>query len=86
MVRILSRRYQLQKKYIFVREIGKNLGSTDRSSQQKLNSIVPDATAINVYFKITININKKKEITIIDSGATENFIIRKYTKKQKYFI
>ena len=36
---------------------------------------------INKYFKIIININKKKEIAIIDLDTTENFMIKKYIKK-----
>ena len=35
---------------------------------------------------IEININGKKESTIIDSNITENFIIKRYTENKKYFM
>ena len=78
---ISPRRSPLQKKYIPVQKIGKNLKLTNRSGQQKLNNTVPRTAITNIYLKIAININGKKEIAIIDSDATENFIIKKYIKK-----
>ena len=71
-------------------ETGKLLDFSDRSSQKKCcrtasinREIVSTDT---VQLRIEININKKRENTIINSNVTENFIIRKYIENKKYLI
>ena len=39
---------------------------------------------VQLYIKVIIN--GKKRSTIIDSGATENFITKKYAENKKYLI
>ena len=48
-----------KKIYIYIKN-WKSLNFTNRNDQQKLNNTAPDITTTNIYFKITININGKK--------------------------
>ena len=69
-------------------ETGKLLDFSDRSNQKKYygtTSANREAVSISIaQLYIDININKKKKSTIINFGATENFIIKKYIKNKKY--
>ena len=64
------------------------MNSSDRSSQKKYCRIIPvnrEVVSINiVQLYIEININRKKRNAIIDSGATENFMTKKYIEIKKY--
>ena len=86
--RILSGRLVLQSSEISSEETKKLLNSSDRSSQREYcgtvsaNREVVSTNTAQLY--IEININRKKESTIIDSDVTKNFIIKKYTENKKH--
>ena len=75
---------------IFFREIEKLLDFSDGSSQKKYYETVSvnrETVSINmIQLYIKININRKIENIMINSGTTENFIIKKYTENKKHSI
>ena len=88
--RILSERSPLCPKKTSLGEAEKLLDSSDKSGQEKCcgtASANREAASTNTaQLHIKIFINEKTESAIIDSGATENFMTKKYTESKKHFI
>ena len=71
-------------------KIKKLLNSSDRSSQKKYCETIlvnKKAVSINtVQLYIEINVNKKRENTMIDFNMIENFITKEYAENKRYSI
>ena len=86
--KILPERSLVQSEKISYREGEKWLNFPNRSNKKEYcetASVNPEAVLINTaQLHIKININDKMGKTMIDFGATRNFIIKKYMKTKRY--